>query len=66
MSIIKLLWKTIILLVCSIIQVVGVLVEGIAKILLRTAKLLEKAHDRVLDCSDLKKKKKGKYIDVAL
>lgn len=67
MSIIKLIWKTIILLVCSLIQVVGVLIEGIAKILFKTSELLEKAHDRVLDCGDLKKrKKKGKYIDVAL
>jgi hypothetical protein len=67
MSIIKLLWKTICLLVCSIIRVFGVLIEGIAKILLRTAKLLEKAHDRVLDGSDLKEKKtKEVHIDVAL
>ena len=66
MSIIKLLWKTIILLVCSIIQTIGILIEGIAKILMRTAKLLEKAHDRVLDCSEPEKEKEQVHIDVAL
>ena len=66
MSIIKIFWRTIILLVCSIIQVVGVLVEGIGKILLSTSKLLGKAHDRVLNCGEPKKKKKEVHIDVAL
>lgn len=66
MTIFELLWKTIILLVCSIIQVVGVLIEGIAKILLRITKLLAKAHDRVLDYSAFKKKTKKVHSNVTL
>ena len=66
MSIIKLIWKTIILLICSIIQLIGVLVEGMAKILSRTAKILEKAHDRVLDLGSKKKEEKKAHIHVPL
>lgn len=66
MSIVKLLWETIILLVCSIIRVIGVFIEGIAKILFKTTELLEKAHDRVLDCRVLRKKKKEVHIDTPL
>jgi hypothetical protein len=61
------MWKTVSLLICSIIQVFGVLIEGIARILMATAKLLEKAHDRVLDWQPTKKKEAKKvHIDVAL
>jgi TM2 domain-containing membrane protein YozV len=66
MSIINLIWKTIILLVCSIIQTIGVFVEGIAKVLMRITRLLVNAHDRILDCSIPKKKKKEVHIHVPL
>ena len=66
MSIINLLWEMAVLLICSIIQVFGVFVEGIAKILKRVAELLESAHDRVLDQKNPKKKQKKVHINVPL
>jgi hypothetical protein len=59
------LWQTVVLLVCSIIQVIGVLVEGIAKILFAFAKILERAHDRALDWKTIEKKKEV-HIDIPL
>lgn len=66
MSVINLLWKTIVLFICSIIQVIGVVVEGIAKILFAITKILEKAHDKVLGCANIKKKNKKVHINVPL
>lgn len=60
MAIINLLWQTIILLISSIIQVIGVIVEGISRILFAFVEMLEKAQDRVLSWKTIKKKK-GKY-----
>lgn len=64
MSMLQLIWKTIVLFICSIIQVIGVLIEGMAKILSKAAKLLEIAHDRVYDLKIQRKKKV--HIDVPL
>lgn len=60
MAIINLLWQTIILLISSIIQVIGVIVEGISRILFAFVEMLEKAQNRVLSWKTIKKKK-GKY-----
>jgi TM2 domain-containing membrane protein YozV len=66
MSIIELLWKTFILLICSIIQVFGVLIEGIYKILKRVSELMESAHDKVLNWKMSKKKSVVANFDVEL
>ena len=65
MSIINLLWQTVVLFICSLIQVVCVVVEGIAKILFAIAKNLEKARDRALDWKTIEKKKEV-HIDIPL
>ena len=69
MSIIKILWETIVLLIVSIIQVIGVIVEGIAKMSFAIARILEKAYGKVLDWRTIEKKKKTKkevHIDIPL
>lgn len=57
MSIIKLFWQTIVLLICSLIQVVGVIVEGVAKMLLAVVDILVMAHDQVMSWKTIGKKK---------
>lgn len=65
MAIINLLWETIVLVICSSIRVIGVIVEGIAKILFAFSMIMEKAHDRVLDWKSAGKKQKV-HIDIDL
>lgn len=65
MAIINLLWETIVLVICSIIRVIGVIVEGIAKMLFAFSMIMEKAHDRVLDWKSAGKKQKV-HIDIDL
>lgn len=61
MSIINILYKTAILLACSIIQVIGVIVEGAARLFREIGKYLELAHDTLVRVSENKKVYKGKY-----
>jgi hypothetical protein len=65
MAIINLLWETTVLVICSIIQVIGVIVEGIAKVLFAFSTILEKEHDRVLGWKSTGKKQKV-HIDIDL
>ena len=65
MSIIDILWKTLILLCCSIIKVFAVLAEGFAKLFGKIGELLEKLHDQLLNQVDRKIGKKSR-IDVTL
>ena len=64
MSITNILYKTLILLVCSLIQVFGVLIEGISKLFAKFSELLEEAHDNLIDTLEPKKVKKS--IDISL
>lgn len=66
MSIIELLWRTFTLVICSIIQVFGVLIEGIYKILKKVTELLAIAHDKVLNWKMPKKKSVVANFDVEL
>lgn len=61
MSIINILYKTVILFACSMIQVFGVLIEGASKLFAEIGKYLELAHDKLVDASNNKKAYKGKY-----
>lgn len=66
MSIINLVWRTFALFVCSIIQMFSVLIEGIARILFKTVKYLNKAWDRVFEWGAPKTKEKKAHIDIPL
>lgn len=61
MSIIKLLARTIILFVCSIIQVIGVLTEGVMRLSAKSCELLNKLDDK-LNKETVKKHKKTEVV----
>ena len=61
MSIIKLIGKTIVLFVCSVILTIGVLIEGIAKIFGEIANCLEVTYERIFTW---KPKQKKKQVDM--
>lgn len=66
MAIVNICWEFMIRLACSIIQVFGVFIEGIGKILVRTSEYLKDAHDWLWERkSGLKKAKQSKF-DVPL
>jgi TM2 domain-containing membrane protein YozV len=65
MTIIKLFWQTIVLLICCLIQMFGVIVEGIAKMLAAFAEVLTKLYNWVYEQKDIKKKDKSEF-DIAL
>ena len=66
MSIINILMKMAILLVCSIIQVFGVLVEGISKIFGKIGEYLETLHDVLMEQIEKRKLTKKAAVDVPL
>ena len=65
MSVIVILYKTAILLACSIIQVFGVLIEGASELFAKLGELLGILHDKLFD-QIKKKKKQSKNIHVPL
>ena len=66
MSIINILVKMGILLACSIIQVFGVLVEGISKIFGKLGEYLETLHDVLMEQIEKRKLTKKAAVDVPL
>lgn len=68
MSITKILYKTAILLACSIIQVFGVLIEGVSKLFGKLGEYLAILHDNLIERVETKKKPQVKKasIDIPL
>ena len=67
MSIINILYKTAVLLACSIIQMFGVLLEGFAKLFEKCGEHLETLHDKLLEVlEEQKKPEKKTTINVPL
>lgn len=64
MSIINILYKTAILFICSVIQMIAVLIEGMYKLLGKLVEGLETIHDKLL--TRVEKKKKKTNIDIPL
>ena len=65
MEIIKILYKTGLLLVCTTLQLFGVLTEGVARLFGKFTEYLEKAHDWLVDRYEFRKiKKVKKTIDI--
>lgn len=62
MAFVNICWEFMIRLVCSIIQVIGVFIEGIGKILTKTSELLRDLHDWLwARRSGLKAAKRAKF-----
>lgn len=62
MSIFKLMVRTIILFVCSLIQVIGVLSEGLSKISAKSGRYLSQLDDKVRKGSFKKKETKTRKV----
>jgi hypothetical protein len=58
MAIINILYKTLVLLACSIIQVFGVLIEGSAKLFNKFGEYLLILHDKLVEKADVEIKRK--------
>lgn len=63
MSIIKILARTVILLVCGIIQIIGILAEGVMRLSAKIGGYLVNLDDKL---KDKPKKKEKKTIDIPL
>ena len=61
MAIINILYKTLVLLACSLIQVVGVLIEGSAKLFGKFGEYLEILHDKLVEKANVEIRGRGKF-----
>lgn len=66
MSIIKILYKTMILFVCCIVQMIGVLTEGVSRLFDEFGGYLILLHDKLIKLLEVRKKVKKAEIEAPL